>query len=123
MCLTTTRLEAIKRGLYADLERGLYRINNALDKLAPHIPEECHVHFDVQNDRITVEGEQTCPQNFETLRKLAAVYKAEVRVSWIADGWDGTFMTPHPEYVCVWVTNIGDPNLSKPSAVPPGRDA
>lgn len=115
MPLTATRLAAIQAALYSDLERGLVRINRVLAKIAPHIPDDCHVSFDVQHERITVEGERKCPQNLLMAQLIAAEYGVRPSAHYIGDGWDSEMLTPHPDFVCIWVTNISEPTGGKPS--------
>lgn len=112
--MTATRLEQIRLNLVKDLERGLYAVGYVLERVAKHTPEDTHIGFDVQDHRITVEGELTCEENLATLRSLAKEFGTIPNLFWIADGWDGHFTTPAPEFVCVWVTNVGDPESPKP---------
>ena len=112
--MTATKLDKIRSALYADLERGLVRINQVLIRIADFVPEDCYVHFDVQADRITIEGERTCPENLQLLLAIAKEFGETPCIHYIADGWDGTIMTKHAELVCIWVTNVSDPNGPRP---------
>lgn len=114
MCLSTTRLDSIKRELCADLERGLVRINKTLAAISTHVPDDWHIHFDVQQCRITIEGEGTNQANMDLLLKLAHVFNRKPDIHFIADGWDGTLMTPMPELVNIWVTNVSNPDGPRP---------
>jgi len=114
MCLSTQRLDAIKRELYADLERGLAHINKTLTIIAEHVPEDWHIHFGVQTSHIVIEGEGKYDENMAVLLKLAHIFDRKPDILYIGDGWDGMVLGPVPDSCCIWVTNVANPDGPRP---------
>lgn len=103
------RMDKIQRQLMADLTRGVQHILSVTERIINHVPDDCYIRIDVQNECILVDGERDHDQNMAMFKTLVHILGGTPTVHHIADGWDGCVFCQRT-HVCVWVTNLSNPN-------------